>query len=506
MAFVVSEQLKWLAQHAAAPGARRMSNTQLKLGTLLSPMGFHVAAWRHPGAQIDAATDIRHYARIAQTAERGKFDLLFLADSAAQSVAHPSARKRMALVHPLEPLTLLSALATMTQSIGLVASVSTTYNEPYHVARKFASLDHISGGRAGWNVVTSANPEEAFNFGRDSHVEHADRYDRATEFTRVVRGLWDSWEDDAFTGADKEEGIYFDPAKVHVLDHRGKHFRVKGPLNVPRPPQGRPVLAQAGSSGPGRDLGAGMADVIFTAQLLFEDAKAFYDDIKSRARQLGRDPADLKIMPGIVPVIGRTQQEANDKYEALQSLIHPDVGLMLLSELLGGVDLTGYPIDGPLPKLTESNGSKSRLKLMSDLAEREQLSIRQLYMKAAGARGHLYVKGTPKQIADEIERWFTGGAADGFNIIPPYLPGALDDFVELVVPELQQRGLFRREYEGRTLRENLGIARPGSAVNPVTPAELTTAANLAAPATPAASAAPTAPAIPAAARTAEHHP
>ncbi len=370
-----------------------MSKVQMKLGALLSPLGFHVAAWRHPGARIDATTDIQHYARIAQTAERGKFDLLFLADSSAQSVTPAAARRRMALVHPLEPVTLLSALAVLTKHIGLIASVSTTYNEPYPVARKFASLDHISGGRAGWNVVTSANPEEAFNFGRDAHVEHAERYDRAAEFTRVVRGLWDSWDDDAFAGTNKEDGLYFDPRKVHVLQHRGKHFGVKGPLNVPRSPQGHPVLAQAGSSGPGRDLGAGIADVIFTAQLVFEEAKAFYADIKQRAQQLGRDRNDVKIMPGIVPVLGLTEAQANEKYDELQSLIHPDVGLMLLSELLGGVDLSGYPLDGPLPRFTDSNGSKSRLKLMSDLAEREQLSIRQLYMRAAGARGHLYVKG-----------------------------------------------------------------------------------------------------------------
>lgn len=433
---------------------------QMKLGTLLSPMGFHVASWRHPGAQLHAATDIQHYARIANTAERGRFDLLFLADSAAHSVSHPAARQRMGLIHTLEPLTLLSALSVLTKNVGLVASVSTTYNEPFHVARKFASLDHISGGRAGWNVVTSANPQEAFNFGREAHVEHAERYARATEFTQVVRGLWDSWDDDAFAHSDKETGIYFDPAKVHVLNHRGAHFKVRGPLNVPRSPQGQPVLAQAGSSGPGRDLGAGIADVVFTAQLVFEEARAFHDDLKLRAQQLGRQPDDVKIMPGIVPVIGRTAQEAEEKYEELQSLIHPDVGLMLLSELLGGVDLSGYPLDGPLPTFSQSNASKSRLKLMSDLAERENLTIRQLYLRAAGARGHLYVKGTATQIADEMEHWFRGGAADGFNIIPPYLPGALDDFVDLVVPELQRRGLARTEYTGRTLRENLGLARP----------------------------------------------
>lgn len=432
----------------------------MKLGALLSPMGFHIAAWRHPGAQLHAATDIRHYARIAQLAQRAKFDLLFLADTSAHSITPAHARQRMALIHPLEPVTLLSALSVLTTHIGLVASVSTTYNEPYHTARRFASLDHLSGGRAGWNVVTSANPNEAFNFNRDAHVEHADRYDRAEEFTRVVRGLWDTWDDDALATADKDSGIYYDVDKLRTLDHRGKHFAVAGPLNVPRSPQGHPVIAQAGSSEPGRNLGAGNADIIFTAQLTFDESQSFYRDLKGRAAKLGRDPQDIKILPGIVPVIGRTQAEADEKFQLLQELIHPDVGLMLLSELLGGVDLSGHPLDGPLPKITSSNAIKSRLQLITDLAEREQMNIRQLYQYAAGARGHRYVKGTPQAIADEMEHWFKSEVADGFCVIPPYLPDALDDFATHVVPELRARGLFRHEYQGSTLRENLGVPRP----------------------------------------------
>lgn len=437
-----------------------MSSKQLKLGALLSPLGFHVAGWRHPSARLDAATDIRHYAHIAQIAERAKLDLLFLADTSAHAIDPPHVRKRMALIHPLEPVTLLSALSVLTTHIGLVASISTTYNEPFRVARSVATLDHLSGGRGGWNVVTSANPAEAFNFNLDAHVEHGTRYDRAEEFTQVVRGLWDTWDDDALATADKAEGIFYDPAKVRALNHRGKHFAVAGPLNVPRPPQGHPIIAQAGSSEPGRNLGAGIADVIFTAQLTFDESRRFYEDLKSRADKFGRNPDHVKIMPGIVPVIGRTQAEADEKFAALQDLIHPDVGLMLLSDLLGGVDLSGYPLDGPLPKITHSNAIKSRLQLLTDLAEREQLTIRQLYKHAAGARAHRYVRGTAESIADDMEHWFKSGAADGFCVIPPYLPDALDDFVTYVVPELRRRGLFRHEYEGRTLRENLGVPRP----------------------------------------------
>jgi N-acetyl-S-(2-succino)cysteine monooxygenase len=433
---------------------------QFKLGAFLMNTGHHVAAWRHPDADADGGLDFAHYKRLAQTAERAKFDMVFLADGVAVRRDHnlDSLSRSGQLVH-FEPLTLLSALSAVTEHIGLVATASTTYNEPYHIARKFASLDYLSNGRAGWNVVTSASEAEAKNFNRDKHMEHALRYERAREFLQVVTGLWDSWDDDAFI-RDKETGLYFEPTKLHVLNHKGKHFSVKGPLNVARPPQGYPVIVQAGASEDGQDFAAQTAEVIFTAQQTLEEAQAFYAGIKGRLAKYGRSPDHLKIMPGVFPVIGHTEKEAKEKYDQLQNLIHPSVGLALLSGNIGGFDLTSYPLDGPLPELPETNLNKSRQKLVTDLARRENLTIRQLYQAIAGARGHWTIWGTPEQIADRLEEWFVNDAADGFNLMPPYLPGGLDDFVDLVLPILRQRGLFRTEYEGRTLRENLGLLRP----------------------------------------------
>jgi alkanesulfonate monooxygenase len=349
--------------------------------------------------------------------------------------------------------------------VGLAATASTTYNEPYHLARKFASLDYLSGGRAGWNVVTSATEAEALNFNRDKHMEHGLRYERAREFLRVTKGLWDSWEDDAFL-RDKESGIYLDPDKLHVLNHKGEHFSVRGPLNVARPVQGYPVIIQAGASEDGQDFAASTAEVIFTAWRTIEEAQAFYKGIKGRLAKYGRSPDHFKIMPGVFPVIGKTEAEAQEKYEVLQELIHPSVGLALLSGMTGGIDLSQYPLDGPLPDLPETNGNRSRQQLIRDLAGRENLTIRQLYLAIAGARGHWTTWGTPEQIADQLEEWFVTDAADGFNVMPPYLPGGLDDFVEHVIPILQHRGLFRTEYEGRTLRENLGLPRPVNQFSP----------------------------------------
>lgn len=433
---------------------------QFKLGAFLMNTGHHVAAWRHPDAEADGGLDFKHYKRLAQTAERAKFDMAFLADGVAVRRDHnlESLSRSGQLVH-FEPLTLLSALSAVTEHIGLVATASTTYNEPYHIARKFASLDYLSSGRAGWNVVTSASEAEALNFNRDKHMEHALRYERAREFLQVVTGLWDSWDDDAFI-RDKEAGLYFEPEKLHVLNHKGKHFSVKGPLNVARPPQGYPVIVQAGASEDGQDFAAQTAEVIFTAQQTLEEAQAFYAGIKGRLAKYGRSPDHLKIMPGVFPVIGRTEKEAKEKYDQLQNLIHPSVGLALLSGNVGGFDLSSYPLDGPLPDLPETNLNKSRQKLVTDLARRENLTIRQLYQAIAGARGHWTIWGAPEQIADRLEEWFVNNAADGFNLMPPYLPGGLDDFVDLVLPILRQRGLFRTEYEGRTLRENLGLLRP----------------------------------------------
>ena len=434
---------------------------QLKLGAFLYPTGHHIAAWRHPQAQADAGSNFAHYAELARIAEAAKFDLIFMADGVGTRGTDTEALSRTAIryVAQFEPLTLLSALAAVTERVGFVATASTTYNEPYHIARKFASLDHISGGRAGWNLVTSASEDEAHNFNRDHHVAHAERYDRAEEFADVVRGLWDTWEDDAFL-RDKASGIYYDPSKQHLLNHRGTHFKVRGPLNVARSPQGHPVIVQAGSSEPGKDLAARTAEVIFTAHQNIEDARAFYRDVKGRLARFGRSPEDLKIMPGIFPVIGKTESEAKEKFEQIQELIHPAVGLSLLNGMAGDVDLSKYPLDGPLPEVTETNGSKSRQKLMVDLARRENLTIRQLYLRVAGARGHWQIVGTPEQIVDQMEEWFTTGAADGFNVMPPHLPAGLTDFVEHVVPELRRRGLFRTEYEGRTLRSHLGLREP----------------------------------------------
>ena len=433
----------------------------VKLGAFLHPSGHHIAAWRHPDAYASANIDFQHYVELARTAERGKFDLLFLADmSAMRNWPLERASRVHTYIAGFEPITLLSALSGFTSHIGLVATATTTYNEPFHIARKFASLDHISGGRAGWNLVTSTNTAEALNFSRERHVEHDARYDRATEFAAIVRGLWDSWDDDAFL-RDKASGRYFDPARVHPLDHKGAHFSVRGPLNVPRSPQGRPVMVQAGASDVGQELAAEVAEVLFATSQTLENGQRVCREVKARLAKFDRAPDDIKVMPGLVPFIGASQQEADDKFEMLQSLVHPDVGLQILSELLGHFDLSGYPLDGPLPEITTTIGSHTALKQFTEMAKRENLTIRQLYSRAV-LRGHCVVRGTAATIADHIQEWFEGHGADGFNIMPPYLPGGLDDFVTQVVPELQRRGLFRTEYEGRTLRDNLGLKRPES--------------------------------------------
>ncbi|MBY4725786.1 MULTISPECIES: LLM class flavin-dependent oxidoreductase [Burkholderia] len=433
----------------------------LHLGAFLYPTGHHIAAWRHPGSQADAGVDFRHYVRLAQAAEAAKFDLVFLADGVGTRGDDVEFLSRTAhsYIAQFEPLTLLSALAAVTERIGLVGTASTSFNEPFHIARKFASLDHISGGRAGWNLVTSSSEHEARNFNRDAHFDHAERYARAEEFADVVRGLWDSWDDDAFV-RDRAAGRFFDPSKRHVLDHRGRFFQVRGPLNVARPPQGHPVVVQAGSSPAGTRLAARTAEVIFTAQQTLDDAVAFYADVKGQLAAFGRDPDTLKIMPGVFPVVGRTESEAREKFDALQSLIDPTVGLALVSGLTGGFDLSAYPLDGPIPPLPETNASKSRQALTIELARRENLTIRELYLRVAGARGHWQLVGTPEQIVDQLEERFVRYGADGYNVMAPTLPGGLDDFIALVLPELRRRGLFRRDYAGHTLREHLGLRRP----------------------------------------------
>ncbi|MFW3166125.1 LLM class flavin-dependent oxidoreductase [Pseudomonas syringae pv. syringae] len=437
-----------------------MSTTarQMKLGAFLMATGHHVAAWRHPEVPAHAGLDFKHYRHVARVAEAAKFDALFVADSVAAATGDIASR--MARSDHFEPLTLLSALSAVTEHIGLIATATTTYNEPYHVARKFASLDHLSGGRAGWNLVTSDAAAEAQNFGRAEHVGHAERYSRAREFHQVVTGLWDSWADDAFT-RDKASGEYYNPARLHVLNHQGEHFRVKGPLNVARSPQGQPVVVQAGSSEVGRDLAAQTAEVVFTAQTSLASAQAFYADLKDRLSAYGRAVDSLKIMPGVFIVVAETEALAKAKFESFQELVEPRVGVALLGRMLGNFDLSGYPLDGPLPELPlTDSGQRSRQKLLTELADQENLTLAQLGRRIAGGRGHYSLIGTPEQIADELQRWFEQGAADGFNVLVPHLPGGLEDVARLLVPELQRRGLFRTEYEGTTLRENLGLQRP----------------------------------------------
>jgi alkanesulfonate monooxygenase len=445
---------------AARPGE------QLKLGAFFHPTGHHVAAWLDDSAQIDAGTNFRHYAELAQIAERAKFDLMFLADAVAVRDGRPDALRRWPqYMAYFEPLTLLSAIAALTNRIGLVATATTSYNEPYNVARKFASLDLISGGRAGWNVVTSSNQSEAFNFGRDEHFEHDVRYERAQEFADVVRGLWNSWDDDAFV-RDRDARIYYDPAKLHELNHKGEHFSVKGPLNVARSPQGHPVLFQAGSSEVGRELAARTAEAVFTPQDVLTAAQSFYADLKSRMPKYGREPRHLKVMPGLNPIVGRTLAEARDKHAHLQSLIHPDVGLEVLSYSLGKFDLRGYDLDGPLPADVERQGTNAGQTAFNQIlgwAREENLTIRQLYLRFCGARGQRTVVGTASMIVDEMQTWFDSHAVDGFLIQPATLPGGLNDFVEQVIPELRNRGLFRAEYEGPTLRDHLGLPKPVNA-------------------------------------------
>ncbi|MBY3032827.1 LLM class flavin-dependent oxidoreductase [Rhizobium leguminosarum] len=434
---------------------------KIKLGAFLLFTGHHVAAWRHPQASV--GTDFEDYFELAKLAEAAKFDAIFFADGVAARLkdVEAASRKAHSGVYPFEPITLLSALSSVTSNIGLIATASTSFSDPYNLARQFGSLDRLSGGRAGWNLVTSSDPEAAYNFGHEAQILHADRYDRAEEFADVVLGLWDSWDDDAFI-RDRESGRYFDPERLHRLDHKGRHFKVRGPLNIPRSPQGRPVLVQAGASGPGKELAARTAEAIFAAHITLDEAKAFYADVKGKLGAYGRSADDLKILPGIFPVVGRSETEAQEKFEALQELIQPQVGLNLLSQL-SGVDLSAYPLDGPIPSdLPVTNAGKSRQELVLDLARRENLTIRQLYLRIAGARGHWQVVGTPSQIADVMEERFENYGADGFNIMAPIMPGGLADFIELVVPELRRRGLFRTEYEGTTLRENLGLKRPVS--------------------------------------------
>jgi len=431
----------------------------LRLGAFMRPVGIHTAWWRYPGTPPDANFSWPLIKRFAQKLEQGKFDAFFMADHLALLNMPMSALKRSATVTSFDPLTLLPALAVVTERLGLIATASTTYNDPYHIARKFASLDHISGGRAGWNLVTTSNPDAALNFGLDEAVEHGERYKRGREFFDVVTGLWDSWADDAFL-MDQDSGIFFDPDRLHTLNHKGEHFSVRGPLNVARPIQGWPVIVQAGASEAGKQIAAETAEVIFGSSRTMADAQAFYADVKGRMPRLGRNPDHLKVLPGALVIVGDTKEEAYRRKAVLDGLVHPDSGLPNLSMRLG-VDASKFDPDGPLPDIPETNDSKSGRQSTIDLARRENLTVRQL-AERAGRYGGLEMVGTPATIADQMQAWLEGNACDGFNVMFHTVPEGLDDFVDKIVPELQRRGLFRREYEGATLRENLGLPRPES--------------------------------------------
>lgn len=424
---------------------------QMHLGLFLLGTGSHVAGWRYPGAVTDF-TDMEAIREIARTAERGCFDLIFMGDNLyADPAAHPSYTLR------LEPLTMLAALASSTTHIGLGATVATTYSDPWTVARAFASLDHISKGRAAWNAVTGASPQAGPNFGT-IHPNHAERYAIANEFVEVVKGLWDGWADGAVL-ADRATGRYLDEAKIRALDHKGAHFQVKGPVNISRPPQGRPIILQAGGSEPGLDLAARTADVVFAVVQVFEEAQAQYAALKSRLPRFGRRAEEVTVLPGVMPVVGRTEREALDKLATLQSFVDSTNALQLLSDRFGQ-DMSGHDLDGPVPQLPIPDTYHSFSRAVLQKAWREKMTLRDVYNLIAAARGHWVLCGSAEQVADTMQHWFENGAADGFNVMPPWFHAGFEDFVDLVVPLLQERGLFRRHYTGSTLRDHLGLARP----------------------------------------------
>lgn len=437
-----------------------MTQKKLRLGAFMRPVSIHTAAWRYPGGTPDANFNLKALVTYAQTLERGKFDAFFMADHLAVLNMPMEALKRSATVTSFDPLTLLPALAMATRHLGLIATASSTFEPAYTIARRFASLDHISEGRAGWNLVTTSNPDAALNFGLDDQMPHAERYARAREFFDVVTGLWDSWADDAFV-RDVESGVYFDPSRLHVLDHEGKYLKVRGPLNIARPVQGWPVIVQAGASDAGRQLAAETAEMVFAAGGPIDGARAFYADVKGRAKKIGRNPDHIKILPGAFVVVGDTLDEAKDKRARLDGLVNYDSSIAAVSMALG-VDARQFDPDKPLPDdIPETEASKSGRDRVIELGRRENLTVRQIAGRLGGYGG-LGMLGTPAMIADQMEEWLLTEACDGFNVMFPYLPGGLDDFVDKVVPELQRRGLFRTEYEGTTLRENLGLPRPAN--------------------------------------------
>jgi N-acetyl-S-(2-succino)cysteine monooxygenase len=432
---------------------------QMHLGAFLFNLGNHIAGWRMPGVPTDGLMSFAFYRELAEIAERGKFDLLFHSDGLGINDTYQAVLRHSVTLRP-EPLTLLSALAVTTRRIGLAATVSTTYNEPYHIARKLAMLDFLSEGRAALNLVTSSTDLEARNFGQETHLDHTARYERAREFVDVLRLLWDSWEDGALI-FDKESGQVADPARIHRADWRGRFFSVRGPLNLPRPPQGHPVIIQAGVSGTGQAFAAQVADIVFSVEATLETAQAFYGAAQDRLAAAGRPPGSMKIMPGLLPILGRTAAEAVARDRALQDLVPDRLAVSYLSDVVQH-DLSRYPIDGPLPDLPETNGERGRLNIVMQQARVEagSATIRSLAVQMVQNRGHRRVVGTPVEVADVMQRWFDGGACDGFNILAPFHPGGLAEFVDDVVPELQRRGIFRTEYAGSSLRDHLGLSRP----------------------------------------------
>ena len=432
---------------------------QMHLGAFLFNLGNHVAGWRMPSVPTEGLMSFAFYRDLAGIAERGKFDLLFHSDGVGINDTYDAVLRHSITIRP-EPLTLLSALATATQHIGLAATVSTTYNEPYPIARKLAMLDFLSEGRAALNLVTSSTDLEARNFGQETHLDHTARYQRAREFVDVLRLLWDSWEDGALV-FDKETGEVADPARIHRADWRGRFFSVRGPLNLPRPPQGHPVIIQAGVSASGQTFAAEVADIVFTVEGSFESARQFYAAARHRVAAAGRAAGSMKIMPGLLPILGRTTGEAEALDRELQDLVPDRLAVSYLSDVVQH-DLSRYPMDGPLPDLPETNGERGRLQMILQQARGEAgtATIRSLAVRMVQNRGHRRVVGTPMEVADVMQRWFEGEACDGFNILAPFHPGGLAAFVDEVVPELQRRGIFRREYSGLTLRDHLGLSRP----------------------------------------------
>jgi FMN-dependent oxidoreductase (nitrilotriacetate monooxygenase family) len=436
-----------------------MTDQMLRLALFLFP-GYHFGAWRLPDAIPEMDLGIEHYVRAARLAEEGRMDAIFFEDQAAVSRSNDILRgdtygaASPRAIH-LDPSMLLPALAMVTKHLGLAATSTTTYNDPYSLARKFASIDFISNGRAGWNLVTSFNESEAQNFGLDAHVGHSTRYERAGEFIDVVTGLWESWEQGAVI-RDKKSGTYFDLSKMHFLQHHGQFFKVRGPLTMGRSPQVRPVIFQAGASEPGRELAARTADVVFTLQTEISASRAFREDIRRRAARFGRDPEKIKILPGITPIVGKTDQEARDFREQMRDLIPEDLAVSLLMNHTGGLDLRDFDLNGPMPDLPETNAGRSHQQAVTAVARRGNLTILQTARHFAEGTYHKMV-GAPATIADTMEEWMKAGACDGFLVVPPYFPRGVEDFVHLVIPELQRRGIFRREYSGPHLRDHLGV-------------------------------------------------